>query len=758
MRELKRVLFTPKLWGLLALLLAVELVLFVGQDTHMDGFYEAYCKALPAFSELPTESALTAAEKELEELKAVGLLRLWVSGDAEIRQALEAECAEAFGSDFETRIANGEFALDEAALQENYLRREVLQTMIDQLTHLRDYPAYLQQVQNNVDQMRALSIFRSENPFTLRNIEKTGRDFPTEVTLRLDNDFALTALVTDQLGGYCLLIFTLFLTLQFLQERKRGLWSLVHGAPNGRGTLAVKRMWLLLFGVTLGTVVLLGGKLLFCALRCGGLGGLSRNVQSAAVFSDFPWVMPVWAALTGYFVLKILGMWLVGMAVWAVLQSVNHLPLAIGAACVVLAAEYSLFRFIPDSYTVVIFRYVNLFALVDTPKVALHYLNIDLFGQPVQGFLLSMGLIVPLLAALLAGNCLLARYKKPVARQNSLLGLLDRLRVPFSKAVGRLRLFGLELYKLLWLQKGLIVLLALALFSFAVMEAPQPDSQMYDTEIAALSASLQGPITEDTLQFLDEKLAQYAAWEQNEAVLRQIEALERLREKVTASLTAGDGLWLIDQVPFAALMGGNVDNYQRRNAIVLLLAVVLLTAGVFAQETQSRMPQLLHGAPRGRGRLLRRKTAAALLLTLLVWAIFEAGELRLLHGSYEAVAYAAPLQSFDAFAELPYAVSLGVGTAVYLLLRLLALLAAASVMLFLSALCEQSNSAILFGCAVLVLPACLSYMGIDALDPLSITRALSPTEASAAGYIAAAVGTLGLNALTCLCLRKKRSI
>lgn len=756
MREAKRVLLSPKVWGLLALLLAIELVLLVGQDVHTDGFYDAYREALPEFAAMPVAEAQETAERELTELRSVGKLRLWQSEiDEFTRESIRGECAEAFGEDFEERLAAGEFDLGEAAMQENYLRREVLNAILTQLAHLREYPEYLAQVQKNVTQMKALSIFNRENSFTLRNIEKTGRDFPQAVELRLDNDFALTALMTDNIGGYCLLVFILVFTLLFFEERKSGLWSLVHGAPQGRGRLALRRAGLLLLGAVLGTAVLLGGELIFCAGRYGGLGSLTRNVQSVEVFADFPWVMSVREALVGYFLLKIVGMWLVGMAVWAIMQAVNHLPLAIAAAGIALAAEYSLYRFIPDSFAIVFLRYVNLFALVDVPTVALHYLNLNLFGMPVQGFLLSMALTVPISGVLLFLNVLLAQRKKPVTRRNALLSLFDRVRVPCSKAVGRLHLFGQELYKLLWQQKGLAVLLGVALFAFAVLEAPYPDSELYDAELAALSASMQGEITTKTLAQIDELTEKYSAWNPSEEVLRQLDILARLRETVVESLDAGDGRWLIDPQPFAALMGGDVNHYQRQNATVLLLALVLLLSGVFAQEAQNRMTQLLRGSPRGRAVLWRKKMAAAVVLTVMMWAIFEAGELRLIAKTYESVAYAAPLQSFEAFADLPYRISLGVAVAGYLLLRLLAMLAAASVISLISCLSRQTNTAILLGCAVLVLPACLSYMGITALEPLSFVLLFSPMEAD--GYGVAVALTLVCGAGTFLLWNKGKT-
>ncbi|MBR6378045.1 MAG: hypothetical protein IKS05_09845 [Oscillospiraceae bacterium] len=229
------------------------------------------------------------------------------------------------------------------------------------------------------------------------------------------------------------------------------------------------------------------------------------------------------------------------------------------------------------------------------------------------------------------------------------------------------------------------------------------------------------------------------------------------------SLEAKDGRWLIDPQPVAALMGSHRNsygyrNYQRQIAVVLLLALVLLLSGIFSQEHQSRVTQLLQGTPRGGAVLWRKKLAVTILLTTLVWLVFEAGELWHLANEYGSVALAAPVQSFDYFAELPQKVSLGVAVAVYLLLRLLTMLAAAGVILLISCFCRQNNLALLAACAVLVLPACLSYMRIDILDFVCLSRLFSPLEAEPAGYITAAVIGCGAAVLSRIRWLSRRNI
>ena len=733
MREWKRVLCSRRLWGILAFLLALNLgMIWVGDRRSSDDL-RVYRQELVTFQDLEPDLALESLDHRMEALnQKLGLYHY--THDPEGFFFLREACIANFGDNFEEYAPND--------TESTSIARELgaLSAVREQMQYLIDYPAYLDTVHENAAQMAALAVFSRESSFSRRNIEKTDRDFPRSVSLSLDNDLALNAFASDRLCGYSLLVFLLAAVLEFFEERKRGLWSLIHAADGGRCRLALNRATILLVLSIGATAVLFGGKLLGLSLHYGGLGDLSRSIQSLAVFRDVPWVMNARAYLLLRFLLQSAGVYLVSLILWAVLQAVNHLPLAIAVGSGFLALEYCAFTFIPDSYALVILRYINIFAVVDTPTVTLHYLNLDLFGWPVQGFLLSMGLILPLTVLTVIINLVLSERKKPISRQNPLLSIIQRLRVPFSRFVGRLKLCGFELYKLLWIQKGAAVLLLLGAFSFCIMETPPVDSTLFDPQLAGVSASMQNPITEETLSQLDAKIDEYETWDESEALSYQLEILYRLRDKVCASLAAEDGLWLINQAGASALIGANnVGAYPRKLALVLLLTVCLLLPGSFCAEKQNKMTFLLCSVLLGRSVLWRKKLSSAYLTLALTFLVFEAGELYRYFSAYGALPLRAPLQSVEYFADFALPLSVGSGLVVFLLLRFTAFLLAATVVLLISQLCQSANRAMLLSAAVLVLPACLAYIGIEPANVLSLARLFSPMEVPLWHYAFAAV-------------------
>ena len=72
--------------------------------------------------------------------------------------------------------------------------------------------------------------------------------------------------------------------------------------------------------------------------------------------------------------------------------------------------------------------------------------------------------------------------------------------------------------------------------------------------------------------------------------------------------------------------------------------------------------------------------------------------------------------------------SLGAGLALYYALKLLVLLAAAFVIRFLSSLAANNRNALLLNMLVLILPAILVTLGVEAVSPISFLKPLAAVE------------------------------
>lgn len=303
------------------------------------------------------------------------------------------------GDDYET--AAMAYDLSDQAQAAFTARQQAQQTLRQQLDYLAAYPGYLDTIHENAANMPTLSIFMdsSAGKFHAENVKKTDRDFPrsADVSLTLTETAGLENFLQDGVLSVCILLWMLVTVLRLTEERRSSLRYLVFGSPRGRTWLALRRVGILGLSAALGTALLMLTGLVTDSLLYGGLGDLSAAAQSSEIFQNFPYPLTLRQVLWAYYLLKTLGMWLMGLLLWLILQLIHHLQTAMVAAAAFLAVEYSLFAFVPDSYAIVALRYINVFSFVGMEKTFLHYLNINLLGRAVNGAMLCTALLPALL-------------------------------------------------------------------------------------------------------------------------------------------------------------------------------------------------------------------------------------------------------------------------------------------------------------------------------------------------------------------------
>ena len=664
MRELKRV-FSPKFLLLFVLLIAVAFGYQLFSFPYVSSFKTEYQKEIEHYSQMSVNSALA----EIEAVEA----------------AIDYESVEATEAFFAAQQAR--------------------ENIRNQLEHLKEYPEYLDSVHKNVVQMKGLAIFNTSgnSKFNASNIERTDIDFPEsrDVALHLTNTLALEGFSADKTSSFCVLMLLIAVIMNFIAERKTSLAGLVYGTPNGRKVLTVKRLGILFLTAVLGTVFIKGASLI-ANVYLYSLPDFSAPVQSSVLFKEYTYLMNIGQYLLLSFAVKIIGAFAAALLVWTLVSAISHLQTAIISAGAFLAFEYSLFALIPDSFSLVIFRFLNIFAFVDTDRILLKYLNVNLFGKAVRGSTLSLMLMPIVMIA--AGIFLVIHSEKakPIQKQNFLLRLYEKLLPIFSKAGARLGLLGVELKKVIWYQKGIIVVAALLVWCFGIMSVPPADSEMYDSSVSAYQTEFQGEVTQNTIDAIDNKIAEINTWENADIKEKQLAALEEVKTEAESKL--GSGLWLVNPIPFAMLDNHNAAHYQTKLMIVSLLAVILLCAGLFAFENQSKTNALLNTTAKGKRKLIATKIIAAIIFTVFVWLLVSARELYLICDFTNNTEWLkVPLQSVAFFADYKLNLTASWWVLLLLLKRLLIMLSIAAMSLCVSKKSKNINQSIVLSLPLLLI-------------------------------------------------------
>jgi hypothetical protein len=674
--EAKRVLKNPLFLATLAALLLLNAFFFIYQQTDGQGDFReygnVYHRELNALIDLSWEEGLARCEVAEQEV-----LENWGSGN-------------------------------------NIQRHEIIQQITGQYEYLLGYEDYLGKIDADAAKLQSVSLFADPNSTAYQNTVKTAEDFHAMdgVSVSMGHDLAVTEVFADKWADYSIVILICVVCGLFVSERKEGLWPMIYAAPGGRWKLVCKRISILFVAAWIGTVLIVGSKILLCGWVFHGLGEWDRVLQSIPMFQNVPTPFTIAEFWLLYIAVKALGAFWIGLVLWAVLSAISNLGLALTAAGLLMGLEFACTA-IPSSSMFAVLRYVNVFSYVDFIPVFSRYLNISVFGGLISGSDLVLA-ILPFLCLFFAGlNVLIVERKHPVSASNRLLHWADGM---VRKLDPKLPWCG-EFGKLLIKRKGAILLIILAIVAIR-MEEPPRAYVPYDPYIQHYQSEFAGPITDDTITALDEALSN-AKDTGNQIGLTTV---------LESAQNAPEGAWILPTAPYDAIWSNNLNNYHRRTALITMLFLVLTLAPIASQERQNNMTVLLTSTSGGRKRLWLRKQVVLLAVTAFVWLVVYGGELIHTVNAYGVFqCLSAPAFSLELFHNAA-AIPLGGMIVLYYGAKLLVLFIIGEICYILSSRCSKNRDAILVCCAVLIIPAALAAIGSAVGELMSFLMPLSGVE------------------------------
>lgn len=710
--------------------------------------YSRYVQRLEEYKALQIADAIPALENErnrLTDLLAISNLLEDGSGIF-ISNALEQYREEQPG--LVRQLENGEIELNKVQL--DYV---AVNNLLAQVEYLNGYDSYLNTIQANKAQMLSFSIFNDPNSFSRRNIIKTAEEFEAleGISLTLGADGAIAAFMNYPITDYLLLCALVLTCISFLDERKKGLWSVIHAAPNGRLRLALQRVGILLGVSVIGTLVLCGSNLLIGFSIYGGLNDLDRAVQSVELLGKMPLCYTVGQFLLRYLLFKVGATFVVALLLWLLFTVINNMKYTIIIAVCVLVVEYGLYTFLPVQSGWNLFKYFNIFTYISLSDLYTNYLNIDLFRYPIGIRMVSQFACLPLIL-LLGIVCITVHCRKRPVEEEELLG---RFVYTFNRIVDgflrRFHLLGMELYKTLVIQKGiLIVLLFLYLVSRQSFIVIIPVESSTDAAERQYTAELAGEITDNTVHRiealqteLNETMTAYEQakmqyengemeYPQYDVFVREAENAEirsnglgivykRVEELRSLGEQRGFTPWLIDETPYRGTYGREATSNQQSAALTAMLTIILLLAGSMSYETQSGMNHLLSSTQRGRGKLFCIKIELAAIVSTAVWAVIYGLEFHTFLGICEPNTFEAAVQNLAMVGDFPIICSIGSFLMGVHLFRWLALFTCAMLTMLISSYVNRMETAYIAACGLILLPSVLYlYVRVKPLKYLSL--------------------------------------
>lgn len=791
MCELKRVLFNKKVFVSVLLLIALCIGFFVygefhnTQDIGVDflRLNYHYKQEIDKIKNMNLSSATDEIENKLLHISILNDLasyekvktenyddyaEFWVNEELKIR------------NEYPDYAAEYDESKDSIDMTELYAQKSALQEISAQLNYISSYFDYLSGIDSKAEQMNSISVFSEVNPLSDKNIKKTVSDYSglKNITLSIGNDKPIMAVVDFKLVHYLIFAFSLVVIFIFSEERKRGLNTVVFSTFNGRTGLAIKRTGILVATVTAINIVTYGLLFSVSFLIYGGEEFLLRNIQSIELFKSFTLQMTEIEFILFYVLVNILTDLCLSFVIWFIVAFCKNTSLALGITGILFGAEFLIYSLVPVQSNLALIKYINASYFIDCTEAVIKYININAFVtvfnllRTIVISAIVISIIVVLLCVFIYG------HKYPNTTPNKIeiyiSNVFSKLKVFYWSIVEKLSPLGMELYKILIMQKGIIVLFVLGfvLFSFTTTDTiyySSTDSIVndfysehageLDGEVLEYVKSLENEISlidtswQKASQDYSRGIITYEKYQieslKNDAFDSKRKALAVITEQIDYIENSDYNAHIVNPRGYEKLLGESGFSRQQIYALVSLLSVIIILSRVFAFERRLCMQYSLLACSRGRSYLLKKKFISASIICVIIWLLAVCTELYDVRAQYNLGEINAPLKSLSFLSELPYNPSILSFIVIMYLLRLTMLLSVSYMICFVS-LKTRYEICLLISTIVLILPSLLYWLGMHLFSFVSLSSILAFSElAVISGYwillpiiIILAIGTI----------------
>lgn len=551
---------------------------------------------------------------------------------------------------------------------DTYLKEQELQ-------HIDTYRAKVQAIMEQADAMNGISIFAQKDSFSNRNLALTKKAF--EPLLNVELTYVKGRTVTEffsfRFGGLCALLCGLAIAFELSEIRKKRVRSITFTTEYGKLRLALEKAGALLiwaFGVTFlfQTGILLEGVLLF---REDPLRILFSPAQTFACFEAFPLKAAVWQVMILYLLYRTAILYVIMVLAWSVAMIFDHMVLAVGIGGVFFAAEYFLYANIDDNHVWKLLKYCNIWYQAAENSYFTKYKNLNILEYAVNR---NTVMIIAMTIAYLSGagvaiwiSCTRYPCSSKVSRLHRMISAVkEKVEEIRGMCLEKLSLSGMEGYKVLVTQKGLLAMLLLGVLlyykaDFTQIQRSTQQEMYYEfmehylgepdedsaREIAQLVDRLEQIDVTFSRQLMDESLDAetkfvlslwYDSFSEDRLFLKQIQ--EQTESLETISRESGIAVWYVNLYGY--------DHLLRNDDVMLntglLLVMLWICVGMYIGENGSGMACMLNSSYREKF-LYRTKRRVAMTFTSLIYFVVLLYEIISVAVVYGISGVGAPVQS-----------------------------------------------------------------------------------------------------------------
>ncbi len=616
-----------------------------------------------------------------------------------------------------------------------------------------DYGEKYLQMMATDNELSQIKIFNSTTQTKER--DKTLQDFKklSSLQVKTEKREGISTWISFSYSGYFILFFLIYLIFVSMESENKGLAPLIYATGSGRLMPALIQLRIWIVTITLGTFISNSILLLISYSKSGNIHSLLSPIQSIYGFEDC--TLPICA---GTFVI-IISLWqifallILVLFIWLLFLMIHNTKIALTLCGTILVVEYFLSNWILDQSRWAIFKVINLFSFLNAGAYFQDYSLITL-GDITLERMQWMGIALICIVLLLTCACIVAKVRrKPFYQESFFERLLHAIARKIRHLISRLPWYMYEWYKMLFSQRGLIVLLFfLLVLTKQIWSADASGGLVLGSTAEYLNDFYEkyaGPITDDTRDHI-EKLEKQVEWmieSENPAAEYYRSGLNEVKKRLQYIESSDhSALWLVNDRGYRYLLGDRSEDTSFTYGTLILLCLLIMVSGLFPYERRSDTVPLIRSMSRGRGALHRKKLYVAMSLATVLATVMMVMEWydASIHATLSS--FGAPVQSLPFLSEFSLHISIGAYLVVCMIYRLVILYGITYVYVGMSEWSKTQEIAILCG-GIFMVTSILLLIGEETCGKFSLTKLLHASHFLRQGNAGIAKLTMAVFAL-----------
>lgn len=463
-----------------------------------------------------------------------------------------------------------------------------------------------------------------------------------------------------------------------------------------------------------------------------GYGNVLRPIQSIQICSKIILPINVLEFFCLSFFWKFIIAFFIGLITSVLMFTLQSSMGVVFFMIICLTAEYQAYSQIPALSSFRIFKYVNIFAWMDSEWCMRTYLNLNVAGYPIEIY--DMMTIVALFFLLFVS--ILFLFTGRLRPFQIRAGIIKHSHQTFlwNKKRYFLSMFRMECQKQfivqkMWLVTGLAISMAVFWYDDEQI-AYDYKGTLYQTYFEQLA----GEVTTEKLDYLQQELTIWQTkYEEQERLLAQsvddisaekkkdqfLQAIEctqsilEYAEKMFDRRDAGEQVELVNQVSYEAYMGNRSLERNQRNILFVLVLVVIFSAVLFSSENTQQTGKMIRSTKYGRGKFVACKYAVLFLELISVVLPVWLSDYFSIRSKYQLCNQRASIKSLSFAAD--FIADIKISTVIFLIfvIRILLFYLVAVFVTLITKRISHVMAAITIGMIVIGLPAALYDIGFD---------------------------------------------